>query len=393
MSTTGIYPPSDEFVRKAHVKGMEGYRELYRRAEQDPEAFWGDLAAREIRWFEPWKQVLDWKPPFVQWFVGAKTNISYNCLDRHATTHRKNKVAILWEGEPGEQRSITYQELLRLVSRFANVLKSRGYQAGDRSIIYMPMIPELPIAMLACARLGITHSVVFGGFSAEALKARIQDLGATVVITADGGYRRGKEVKLKPAVDEALTECPGVRDVIVYRRTGSDTAMQAGRDSWWQDLDAALTGPEAERCPAVPLDSEHPLLCSSSHHGNRRVSCILPSGTRDGHHEMGLRFEAKNLLVLGRYWMVTGQLHRYGPLGGRDDGDVRCAGLPAVRPRWQLVEEVSRQYTTPPTAIRALIRQGVGQRTLRVCACWDRRRHQSTAWNGITDHRQRTLPD
>ena len=191
MSTSGVYPPSEEFVRQAHVKGMEGYRELYRRAEQDPEAFWGDIAEREIHWFEKWKEVLDWQPPFAQWFVGAKTNVSYNCLDRHAASHRKNKVAILWEGEPGEQRSITYQELLRLVSRFANVLKARGYKTGDRSIIYMPMIPELPIAMLACARLGITHSVVFGVFSGEALKARIQDLGATVVITADGGYRRG----------------------------------------------------------------------------------------------------------------------------------------------------------------------------------------------------------
>src|SRR5579864_831392 len=249
MSTPSVYPPSEDFVRKAHVQGMEGYLDLYRRAEQNPEEFWGEIASREIHWFEKWSKVLEWNPPFARWFAGAKTNVSYNCLDRHAATHRKNKVAILWEGEPGDQRFITYQELHRLVSRFAGVLKSRGYKAGDRSIIYMPMIPELPIAMLACARLGITHSVVFGGFSAEALKARIQDLGATLVITADGGYRRGKEVKLKPAVDEALTECPGVRDVIVYRRTGSETAMQAGRDSSWQDLDAALTGRDAEDCP------------------------------------------------------------------------------------------------------------------------------------------------
>src|SRR5258706_1845873 len=260
MSQAAIYPPSPEFVEKAHVQGRDAYLDLYRRAEQDPEAFWGDIAAREIHWFEPWSKVLEWNPPFARWFTDAKTNISYNCLDRHLTTHRKNKAAILWEGEPGEQRTITYQELHRLVVRFASVLKARGHQAGDRAIIYMPMIPELPIAMLACARLGVTHSVVFGGFSAEALKARIQDLGASIVITADGGYRRGKEVKLKPAVDEALTECPGVRDVIVYRRTGSDTAMQTGRDSWWQDLDAALTGPEAERCPAAQLDSEHPLF-------------------------------------------------------------------------------------------------------------------------------------
>src|SRR5665213_2858467 len=237
MSIEGLYPPSASFSANAHVKNIDEYRELYSRAQQDPEAFWGELDEREIHWFQKWTKVLDWNPPFSQWFVGAKTNVSYNCLDRHAASHRKNKVAILWEGEPGDQRAITYQELLRLVSRFANVLKSRGYKEGDRSIIYMPMIPELPIAMLACARLGITHSVVFGGFSAEALKARILDLGAELVITADGGYRRGKEVKLKPAVDDALTDCPEVRVVIVYRRTGSETHMEAGRDLWWHDLD------------------------------------------------------------------------------------------------------------------------------------------------------------
>src|SRR5579863_3175128 len=223
MSQPAVYPPPPEFVRHAHVQGMEGYLDLYRRAEQNPEEFWGEIAARELDWFEKWSQVLDWKPPFARWFPGGKINVAYNCLDRHIATHRKNKVAILWEGEPGEQRSLSYQELYRLVVRFASVLSSRGYQAGDRAIIYMPMIPELPIAMLACARLGVIHSVVFGGFSAEALKARIQDLGATVVITADGGYRRGKEVKLKPAVDEAVAECPAVRDVIVHKRTGSQT--------------------------------------------------------------------------------------------------------------------------------------------------------------------------
>jgi acetyl-CoA synthetase len=164
MSTPSVYPPSEEFVRKAHVQGMKGYLELYRRAEQDPEAFWGEIAERELHWFEKWTKVLDWNPPFARWFAGAKLNVSYNCLDRHLTTSRKNKVAILWEGEPGEQRALTYQELHRLVVRFASVLQSRGYKAGDRAIIYMPMIPELPIAMLACTRLGIIHSVVFGGF-------------------------------------------------------------------------------------------------------------------------------------------------------------------------------------------------------------------------------------
>ncbi len=192
---------------------MQAYLDLYRQAEHNPDTFWASVAEREIHWFEKWSQVLDWQPPTARWFAGAKTNVSYNCLDRHLTTHRKNKVAILFEGEPGDQRFLTYQELHRLVVRFASVLKSRGYKSGDRAIIYMPMIPELPIAMLACARLGVIHSVVFGGFSSEALKARIQDLGATLVITADGGFRRGKEVKLKPAVDEALPECPTVRDV------------------------------------------------------------------------------------------------------------------------------------------------------------------------------------
>ena len=157
-----VYPPSPDFVSKAHVQGMEGYRALYERSIQDPDGFWGDVATEEIHWFEKWSKVLDWNPPNAKWFVGAKLNVSYNCLDRHLDGPRKNKVAILWEGEPGDQRAITYQELHRLVVRFASVLKSRGYKAGDRAILYMPMIPELPIAMLACTRLGIIHSVVFG---------------------------------------------------------------------------------------------------------------------------------------------------------------------------------------------------------------------------------------
>src|SRR5436309_8088482 len=209
-----LYSPGSDFAKRAHVPGMDAYRELYKRAADNPEAFWGDLAEKELFWFEKWSKTLDWKSPFAKWFVGGKINASYNCLDRHLTTARKNKAAIIWEGEPGDQRILTYQDLHREVSRFANVLKSRGFKAGDRAIIYMPMVPELPIALLACARLGIIHSVVFGGFSAEALKVRIQDLNAGLVITADGGWRRGKEVKLKATVDEALLECPGVRDVI-----------------------------------------------------------------------------------------------------------------------------------------------------------------------------------
>src|SRR5438477_599731 len=160
MSQTAIYPPSPEFAEKAHVRGVDAYHDLYRRAEKDPEAFWGDIAAREIHWFEPWNKVLEWNPPFARWFAGAKTNISYNCLDRHLTTHRKNKAAILWEGEPGEQRTITYQQLHREVCRFANVLKRNKIGKGDRVIIYLPTIPEAAIAMLSCARIGAVHSVV-----------------------------------------------------------------------------------------------------------------------------------------------------------------------------------------------------------------------------------------
>ena len=175
---------------------------------QTPERFWGDLATKELTWFRPFGRTLEWDPPHARWFVGGKINAAYNCVDRHLHTHRKTKPAIVWEGEPGDRRTLTYEDLHHEVCRFANTLIHLGCRLGDRAVIYMPMVPELPIAVLACARLGVTHSVVFGGFSAEALKLRIQDLEASVVITADGGWRRGKEVPLKGAVDEALGDCP-----------------------------------------------------------------------------------------------------------------------------------------------------------------------------------------
>ncbi|MBS1835736.1 MAG: AMP-binding protein, partial [Acidobacteria bacterium] len=252
-----VYPPAPEFTAQANVKGMDGYRELYAAAAADPEKFWADFATANIDWAAPWTQVLDWSnPPFAKWFVGAKLNVAHNCLDRHLSTDRRDKVAILFEGEPGDSRSITYAELHKLVCRFANVLKGRGLKQGDRAIIYMPMIPEAAVAMLACARLGVIHSVVFGGFSAEALKTRIQDLGAQMVITADGGWRRAKEVKLKPAVDEAVADCPTIQNVIVYQRTNTGAKMTEGRDHWWHELEAQVTSDE---CPAEPFDSETPL--------------------------------------------------------------------------------------------------------------------------------------
>jgi len=255
MSHDALHRPHPDIVRRANVSGMDAHRDLCRRAEESPEEFWGELAEKEIFWYEKWSHVFEWNPPFFKWFAGARTNASYNCLDRHLAAGRAAKTAIIWEGEPGEVRHISYKELHRMVSRFASVLKSREHKEGDRAVLYMPMIPELPVAMLACARLGITHSVVFGGFSAEALKTRIQDLGATLLITADGGWRRAKEVRLKDAADEALNDCPTIREVIVCRRTGSPVRMKEGRDFWWHDLEEGAS----DDCPAVPLDSEHPL--------------------------------------------------------------------------------------------------------------------------------------
>src|SRR5262245_21663534 len=250
-----VFPPSSEFSKAAHIKSLEAYEALSKRAAADPEGYWAEIAS-ELHWFEPWKQVLEWNMPFSKWFVGGKTNISYNCIDRHLTGPRKNKVAILWEGEPGDVRALSYQMLHREVCRFSNVLKSLGLKAGDRVTIYMGMVPELPIAMLACARMGVMHNVVFGGFSAEALRGRINDSQSRVVVTADGGYRRGAIVPLKKNVDDALHGSPSVERVIVYKRTGEPIHMTSNRDHWWHDLVAK----SSDQFPAVALDSEHPLF-------------------------------------------------------------------------------------------------------------------------------------
>jgi len=363
MSTPAVYPPPPDFVANAHVSGMEAYRALYQHAAEKPEEFWGGLAESEIHWFQKWSHVFEWNPPFVKWFAGATTNVSYNCLDRHLAT-RADKTAILWEGEPGDQRHISYAELHRLVCRFANVLKGRGWKAGDRAVIYMPMIPELPVAMLACARLGIPHSVVFGGFSAEALKARIQDLGAGIVITADGGWRRAKEVRLKDAVDEAVADCPSVRDVIVCRRTNSQIHMQAGRDLWWHEIEAGVS----DDCPAVPLDSEHPLFVLYTSGTTGKPKGILH--TTGGYllqttMTMKWVFDIKDEDV---YWCsadigwVTGHSYIvYGPLsaGATTVMYEGAPDTPAFDRWWSMVarHKVNVFYTSP-TAIRALIRQG-----------------------------------
>src|SRR6059036_1276194 len=250
LSEERVFEPPPDFVARALVKD----RSIYERAEADYQGFWAEQAER-LAWFRRWESVMDWQPPWVKWFVGGTLNASFNCLDRHVEAGGGDKVAYHWEGEPGEQRTITYKELLDEVSRFANALKALGVGRGDRVAIYLGMVPELPVAMLACARIGAPHSVVFGGFSADSLKDRINDAEAKVLITADGGYRRGSVVPLKQNFDDAVKDTPSINHVVVLRRTGKDVEMKRGRDQWWHDLMKAAS----DSCAPEAMDAEDPL--------------------------------------------------------------------------------------------------------------------------------------
>src|SRR6059058_5738850 len=245
-----VFEPQQDFSSKARIKSLGQYRRMYRQSIRQPAKFW-TREAKELVWRAPWKKVLEWKPPFTKWFVGGKLNVSENCLDRHLAGSRRNKAAIIWEGEPGDKRTLTYQQLHREVCRFANVLKRNKIGKGDRVIIYLPNIPEAAIAMLACARIGAVHSVVFGGFSPDSIRDRIIDSGAIALVTADGAYRRGGIVPLKKNVDDALRDGTSVRRVIVFRRAGNDIHMEEGRDVWWhRELEYVNAN-----CPPAPLDS------------------------------------------------------------------------------------------------------------------------------------------
>lgn len=358
-----LFPPTEAFKAQAHIKGREEYERLYAEAEADPEGYWAKQAER-LHWFKRWDQVLEWNLPRARWFVGGKINVAYNCLDRHLTTWRKNKAALIWEGEPGEQRTLTYLQLHREVCKFANVLKEQGVSTGDRVAIYMPLIPELAIAMLACARIGATHSIVFGGFSADALKDRINDAGCRIVVTADGGWRRGTEIKLKEAVDEALKGTPTITSSIVVRRTGSQVHMKAGRDHWWHELMETV---DAD-CPAEELDSEHPLYILYTSGTTGKPKGILH--TTGGYlvqaaltHEWV--FDIKDEDV---YWCtadigwVTGHSYVvYGPLanGATSLMYEGAPNFPGPDRFWDIIERHGVNiFYTAPTAIRAFIKWG-----------------------------------
>jgi acetyl-CoA synthetase len=359
-----LFKPSEEFSKQAVIKSMEEYERLRQEAMDSPEEFWGRIAEENLHWFKKWDKVLEWNLPHAKWFVGGKINISYNCLDRHLLGTRRNKAALIWEGEPGDQRTLTYQQLHSEVCRFANVLKKMGVETGDRVALYMPMIPELAIAMLACARIGATHSVVFGGFSADALKDRINDAGCKMVVTADGCWRRGTEVKLKQAVDEALKHTPTIENCIVVKRTGSEIQFQPGRDHWWDELMQTVNAD----CPAEKIDSEQPLfiLYTSGTTGKPKGIMHTTAGyLLQATLTMKWVFDIKDEDI---YWCtadigwVTGHSYVvYGPLanGATVLMYEGAPNYPEPDRFWDMIERhrVNIFYTAP-TAIRAFIKWG-----------------------------------
>ncbi len=363
LHETRVFPPSETFAANAHIKSFAEYEEIYNKAAEDPEAFWASVA-ENLYWFKKWDTILEWNEPHAEWFVGGRINASYNCLDRHLETWRKNKAAIIWEGEPGETRTLTYQQLHRQVSKFANVLKKVGVKTGDRVALYMPLVPELAIAMLACARIGATHTVIFGGFSADAIRDRVNDGECKLVVTADGGYRRGSEIRLKETVDAAVAQTPSVENVIVFRRTNSKINMELGRDYWWHELMETVS----DDCPAEELDSEHPLYILYTSGTTGKPKGILHT---TGGYLTQTYITTKWIFDLkdeDTYWCtadigwVTGHSYVvYGPLanGATVFMYEGAPNHPEPDRFWRIIErhKINILYTAP-TAIRAFIKWG-----------------------------------
>jgi acetyl-CoA synthetase len=357
------FPPPADFAAQAHIRSLAEYEQLWQQARDNPEVFWGQQA-EQLSWFRHWDQVLVWNEPHAQWFAGGKLNASYNCIDRHLSDGRKNKAAIVWEGEPGDSRVLRYQDLHREVSKFANVLKGLGVQKGDRVTLYMPMVPELAIAMLACARIGATHSVVFGGFSGDAVADRNNDAKARLLVTADGGWRRGKIVPLKQNVDAALAKSPTVEKCVVYNRCNQPIEMKASRDFWWHEL---MAGASAD-CPAEALDSEHPLyiLYTSGSTGKPKGVLHTTAG-----YLLGTALTHKWVFDLREddtYWCtadigwVTGHSYIvYGPLtnGATTLMYEGAPNYPREDRFWSIIEKYRvNTFYTAPTAIRAFMKWG-----------------------------------
>ncbi|HEX6234093.1 MAG TPA: acetate--CoA ligase [Jiangellaceae bacterium] len=355
------FPPSDEFAKQANATA-----ELYQEAATDRLAFWERQARELITWDREWDQVLDWSdPPFAKWFVGGALNVAYNCVDRHVEAGFGDQVAIHWEGEPGDTRTITYADLQRDVAKTANALLEIGVKKGDRVAIYMPMIPETAIAMLACARIGAPHSVVFGGFSSDALKGRILDADARVVITSDGGYRRGSANTLKPAVDAAVAECPNVHTVLVVRRTGQDIDWTDGRDRWWHDV----VDTQSDQHTYEPHDAEHPLYILYTSGTTAKPKGILHT---TGGYLTQVAYTHRTVFDLKPdtdvFWCsadigwVTGHSYIvYGPLANRTTS-VMYEGTPDTPHKgrwWEIVAKYGVTiFYTAPTAIRTFMKWG-----------------------------------
>ena len=359
LSEKRVFEPSAAFVERAIISD----RSIYDRAEEDPVGFWAEQAER-ISWFRRWDQVMERDAPWVKWFTGGTLNASYNCLDRHVEAGGGDKVAYHWEGEPGDTRTITYRDLYEETCRFANALKGLGVRRGDRVAIYLGMVPELPVAMLACARIGAPHSVVFGGFSAESLKDRINDAEATVLITADGGYRRGQIVPLKESADTALTECPTIQHVVTVRRTGGEHTFTPGRDHWYHELIAE----QPAECPPEEMDAEDflYLLYTSGTTGKPKGIAHTTGGYMTqvaATHRMIFDIHEDDVFwCAADIGWVTGHSYIvYGPLANHTTGIIYegAPDWPDKDRLWSIAEKYKATILyTAPTAIRAFMRWG-----------------------------------